>query len=465
MLRGPIHWHQGLFLQPQHFQRLNEQLPDMLAPLLARLTPHFWGLATGGVNPSALEAQRLDLLETSLLLPNSAIFLSCPGNAVCVPRIVTPDLVPADGSCTVYIGIRVTTVGQSNVTLVDSPAEMTGAPTRFAAPIEPEDVADLYGDGPKAQVRSLSYVLNFVFEHELEHAGDLELMPLARLVQDDGAIKLDSGYVPPCLSLSVSTVLSDLIRDLRDRILGKFSQLEGYKNLSSREFISADFTMLLMALRTLSRSAARLEQITESSCQSPWDAFGILRELVAELSVFSVDASATGTHWQDKRVIPAYAHDELGQCFSSVHDVIVSLLENISAAPRYVLRFTFEDSSWNVRLPPELAQGSPDDYGGFWLVLHSDSVEAEAMRQQVFQSLKVAPSSTMSSLLVRALPGLALIPSDGPPAGLPRRSGASYFQLTVDDAQWEEIIKSDSLSMHWADAPADLDAQLAILSR
>ena len=465
MLRGPIHWHQGLFLQPQHFQLLSQQLPAMLVPLLARMSPNFWGVAAGGVNPSALEAQRLDLLETSLLLPNSAIFLSCPGNAICTPRIITPDLVPADGSCTVYIGIRVTNPDQSNVTLADTPAEMAGAPTRFAAPVEPENVADLYGDGPAAQVRSLSYVLNFVFEHELEHAGDLELMPLARLVQDDGIIKLDSDYVPPCLSLSVSSVLSDLIRDLRDRILGKFTQLEGYKNLSSREVISADFTMLLMALRTLSRSAARLEQITESSCQSPWDAFGVLRELAAELSVFSVDASATGTHWQDKRVIPVYAHDNLGQCFSSVHSVIVSLLENISAAPRYVLRFTFEESSWNVSLPPELAQGSPDDYGGFWLVLHSETVDPESMRQQVFQSLKIAPSTSMSSLLVRALPGLVLIPSDGPPAGLPRRSGASYFQLTVDESQWEEIAKSDSLSMHWSDAPSDLDAQLAILSR
>ncbi|WPL16627.1 type VI secretion protein, family [Thiorhodovibrio winogradskyi] len=465
MLRGPIYWHQGLFLQPQHFQLLNQQLPEMLVPLLARLRPYFWGLAAGGLDPSALAARRLDLLETSLLLPNSAVLLSCPGNAVCAPRIIAPETVPAEGSCLVYLGLRCPSAGEPNLTLAPSITEMANAPTRLAAPVEPEDVADLYGDGPPAQVRSLSYVLNFVFEHELEHAGNLELMPVARLVQEDGDIKLDSGYVPPCLCLSVSSVLGALVRDLLDRILGKSAQLEGYKNLSSREFISADFTLLLMALRSLSRNAARLEQMLESPCQSPWEAFGLLRELAAELSVFSVDTDATGSHWQDKRVIPSYAHEDIGHCFASVHAVIVSLLENITAAPRYVLRFIFAESYWTLRLPAELAAGTPADYGGFWLVLHSDAVTPEVLRQQVFQSLKVAPGTTMSSLLVRALPGIALIPSDGPPAGLPRRGGTCYFQLTLDDTQWEEVIKSNTLALHWSDAPADLDAQLAILSR
>jgi len=465
MQRGPLYWHQGLFLQPQHFQLLNQQLPEMLIPLLSKLSPHFYGLISGGLNVSALAAQRLELAETSLLLPQSASVLSCPGNAVCAARLIQPDSIPADASRLVYIGIRATTPGEPSVTIAKTAAEMSSAPTRLAAPVDPENVADQYGDGPPAPVRTLSYVLNLVFEDELEHAGHLELMPLARLLRRDDAVILDDSYIGPCLSLNSSNLLMDMIRELRDRVLAKAANLEGYKNLSGRDSISADFTLLLMALRTLSRYAARLEMMVASPCQSPWEAYGILREFAAELSVFSVEADAMATTWEGDKVIPNYSHQDLGPCFYGINHVIFSLLENISAAPRYVLRFHFEAPLWKASLPQELALEPQSTFGGFWLVVHSDELEPHLLRQQVSDSLKIAANTAMNSLLVRALPGFQLLPSDGPPAGLPRRRGACYFELMINESQWQEVTQSQSLSMHWSDAPSDFDAQLAILSR
>ena len=53
-------------------------------------------------------------------------------------------------------------------------------------------------------------------------------------------------------------IRSYYVKELRDRVVGKTRQLEGYKNLSGRGGDTGELAVLLMALRTLSRFAARL---------------------------------------------------------------------------------------------------------------------------------------------------------------------------------------------------------------
>jgi type VI secretion system protein ImpJ len=62
--------------------------------------------------------------------------------------------------------------------------------TRFAATEDAEDVKDLHGNGPNAQVRHLQLVLKFFWESETDQLGDYELLPLARLERQGDAIVL-----------------------------------------------------------------------------------------------------------------------------------------------------------------------------------------------------------------------------------------------------------------------------------
>ncbi|TVR00703.1 MAG: type VI secretion system baseplate subunit TssK [Desulfovibrionales bacterium] len=463
MADGPIYWHQGLFLQPQHFQILNQQFSETLAPLVTNLIPYFWGVAGLKVNDAALAAGRFELAEIMVLLPTTAQVLHVPGNAVCGGRQLVMESIPVDGSLTVYVGLRAMRPGEPNVTVAESLSQMVAAPTRLAVPVEPESVPDGYGDGPPAQIRRMSYVLNVVFENELDQAGDLDLVPIARLTREGDRAALDATFVPPCLTLSGSAALAALLKELRDRVLGKARQLEGYKNLSGG--VNTEFTLLLMALRTLSRFAARLDHAVENHCLSPWNAYGMLRELVAELSVFSLDISALGENWQDERLVPDYAHTDLGRCFRGVRDVIVSLLEGISAGPRFVTRFEFKDPSWTAEIPNQILAETRTSGGEYWLVLHSELMDPQTMRESASQMLKLSATSAMGSLLVRALPGIPLAASDSPPAGMPRRHGAIYFRIGRESPLWSEIEKNGSIALHWTEAPEDLDAQLAVLTR
>jgi type VI secretion system protein ImpJ len=448
MSDGPIYWHPGLFLQPQHFQIMQRQMTDALAPVMAHVTPFFWGMAALSVNTAALAVGRLELTGIKLIFPSAAEMISFPGNAVCAGRQISVESIPVDGALTAYAGLRAVKPGEANVTVAETAAQMAVAPTRLAVPVAPETIPDIYGNGPPAQVRRMAYVLTLVFENELDQAGDMDLIPVVRLTREGDKINADPKFVPPCLTLSAAPILAAMLREIRDRVLGRARQLEGYKNLSARGAASGDFSLLLAA-----------------PCLSPWDAYGLLRELVAELSVFSLNVSVLGENWQDKKLVPDYSHTELAACFRATCDVIVHLLEGISAGPRFVTRFVFNDPYWTAQIPPQVLAETKASGGDFWLVLHSGKMAPDALGDSAARLLKLSVPSGMESLLVRALPGLPLAKSETPPPGMPRMQGALYFRIGRESPLWAEVEKAGHLAMHWSGAPDDLDAQLAVLGR
>ncbi len=465
MSEGPVYWHQGLFLQPQHFQIMNRQMFDILAPVVANLKPYFWGLASGEVNEAALDSGRLELSGIKVVFPSTATMIDVPGNGVCGGRSIMLEDIPVDGSLTAYLGIKVMRAGKANVTVAENISEMETAPTRLAVPVNPENVPDIYSDGPGAQIRLMSYVLNLVFENELDQAGDMDLIPVARLTREGDRISLDGDFVPPCLTVSSSEVLSSILREIRDRVLGKARQLEGYKNLSAGGSGSSEFILLLMALSKLSRFAARLDHAAETQSLSPWEAYGILRELTAELSVFSISIGALGEDQHGEKLVADYSHTDLGRCFRSIRDVIARMLEGISAGPRFVTRFEFRDPYWSAEIPRQILLETRTSGGEYWLVLHSESVDPDVFGKSASGMLKLSDTAGMESLLVRALPGIPLAAYEGPPPGLPRKEGAAYFRIGRESPLWSDVEKSGGLSFFWNEAPEDLDAQLAVLTR
>ena len=142
MSDGPIYWHPGLFLQPQHFQIMQQRMTGALTPVTANLAPYFWGVASMSINEGALAAGRLEFAEIEVLLPAAAEMITYPGNAVCAGRHIDMEAIPVDRALTAYVGLKALKPGETNVTEAASAGEMAAAPTRMAVPVTPELVHD-----------------------------------------------------------------------------------------------------------------------------------------------------------------------------------------------------------------------------------------------------------------------------------------------------------------------------------
>ena len=252
----PVYWHQGLFLQPQHFQ-LTDLLQQALArPYLDATLPFGWGVREIDIQTSALSRGTGHVNSLSAVFQDGT-YVQFPGNAVVRPRSFEKDWTYRDRPLTIYAGLHRFQENASNVTTV-SDLEEEGGNTRFVTLPDPEEVRDLYGEGPSALVKSLYFNIRLFWDSEIQHLDHYNLIPIAQVLWDGGAIKVSPTFIPPSLSLTSSRTLSGLAQEIRNECASRARQLEEFKTSGEdrAEASEAGSITYLLALRTLNRSGA-----------------------------------------------------------------------------------------------------------------------------------------------------------------------------------------------------------------
>ena len=65
----PVFWHQGLFLQPQHFQLAEQNQQARLYPYHHYLQPHFWGVCRLQLLASSLSHRTCEIESGEFIFP------------------------------------------------------------------------------------------------------------------------------------------------------------------------------------------------------------------------------------------------------------------------------------------------------------------------------------------------------------------------------------------------------------
>lgn len=457
----PLFWHQGLFLQPQHFQLQDQAVQTRLIPFLHYQQPHFWGVGALEIDPGALGSGSLSLQTGSFLFPDGT-YVELPGNALVDPRPFDGGALEGGKPLQAYLGLRKWHDTGENVTVLERREDLGGATSRFVAMADPEEVRDLHGNGPDGQVKRLHHLLRIFWESERDQLGDYLLIPLARLEKFGAEVRLSRRFVPPALALDAAEPLVGLVREIRDQLAARSHQLEQYKRqrgVQSAEFGSRDMVYLL-ALRTLNRHVPYLVHLTETRPVHPWGVYGALRQLIGELSSFSLRVNACGELDGGYRMLPPYDHRQLWECFSAARELVTQLLDEITAGPDYIIRLVHDGTYFGADLKPALLE----EGSRFFLALKTEE-EPQAVVQSLDTVAKLSAREHLPVLASRALPGLGLEYLPVPPQELPRRAHTLYFAIDRHHDQWELVARGHNLALYWDSAPADLEAELMIVER
>ena len=461
MMKRPLFWHQGLFLQPQHFQLKDLYDQSLLTPLHRFLNPHFWGIGDIEIQKASLGNLFFDLLSGQFLFPDMtyAVF---PDNAVIEARSFEGAWEEGGKTFTVYIGLKKWNDAGENVTVLSSLNNLFDVTTRFVTTTDAEEIEDLHQNGPSAQVKRLFYVIKIFWETEKDLLGDYELIPLACLEKDGDEIILSEQFISPCISLSGAKPLDKLVREIRDQISSRGRQLEAYKRergIHSAEFGTRDMVYLL-ALRSLNRYIPLLTHLTETKMIHPWSVYSVLRQLIGELSSFSGDISANGELDDGTPPLLGYDHQNLGECFSGAKTLITRLLDEITAGPEYIIQLLYDGTYFSVDLPPTIFEGRNQ----FFLVFETET-DPKNVLQTMENIAKLSSRQTLPILIARSLSGIKLDHLATPPQELPRRAHSIYFQIDHHSDQWDQVQKGNNLALYWDAAPQDLKVELMVVGR
>jgi len=460
-IQRPIFWHQGLFLQPQHFQLFELSLRSLLNPFNDYIAPYFWGIADIEIQKAALGTRSFSLLNGSFLFPDGThVVLS--KNAVINARSFDQAWVEGGKPFTVFIGIKKWNNAGENVTVVEKMDSVSDVTTRFVTTYDAEEVRDQHLSGPSGQVKMLYHTLKIFWETEKDQVGDYLLLPVAQLERNGEEVNLSQTFIPPSLLISGSEVLMKLIKEIRDQISARGHQLEEYKSqrgIQNAEFGSRDMVYLL-ALRSLNRYIPLLFHYTETQQVHPWTVYGILRQLIGELSSFSENITVMGELPDGTRLLPAYSHRNISECFSASRTLVSQLLDEITAGPDYVIPLVSDGTYYSAELKPAIFEGS----NRFYLVLKTEDDQKRVL-QSISTVAKLSSREHLPLLIARALPGIGLEHLAVAPQELPRRANSIYFAIDHHNEQWALVSRGHNCALYWDDAPEDMIVELMVVGR
>jgi type VI secretion system protein ImpJ len=460
-MERPLFWHQGLFLQPQHLQLADLHAQSLLTPVYRYLCPYPWGIGELEIQTAALDNLNFNLLRGDFVFPDMT-YIALPGNAIIEARSFDEAWVEGGKPLGVYVGLKKWNEIGENVTVLPRLSNLADVNTRFATTADPEEVQDLHQNGPPAQVQRLHHVLKVFWETEKDQLGEYQLIPVAQLERTGERVVLSEKFIPPALTVKSSEVLLRMIADTKDQIASRGRQLESYKRdrgIHTAEFGARD-TVYLLALRSLNRYIPLIEHVLASNHVHPWNVYGLLKQMIGELSAFSEQVDVMGELADGSQGVLDYDHRNLHGCFEGIGAIITKLLDEITAGPEYVFQLLFDGTYYASDLQPAIFEGA----NRFYLVF-----ETEADPQSVLQSLetivKLSSRESLPLLIARALPGIKITHLSEPPQELPRRARAIYCQVDHHSDQWAQVQQGHNIALYWDTAPEDLKTELMVVGR
>jgi len=456
----PIFWHQGLFLQPQHFQLSDQYQDARLFPYQTFMKPHFWGVCRIEMLASSLSHRTCEIESGEFMFPDGT-FVSVPGNAVVSPRSFEDEWVDPEKPFTIYLAIHKLSQFDDNATVLANLDEHAETTTRYITTAASEDVKDVYVEGNDAQVKFLRHALKIVFDNEKDELNDYEFIAIAQVMREGDAIIYNRQYLPPCVTIASVPELTRIVKEVRDEIIGRAMQLSAYKSPAhAKKDFDANMLRYKMALQSLSRFVPRLFHITESGNVHPWEVYGVLRELVGEISTFTDRVSVLGETADGERLVPAYEHNNLGNCFHQVSAMISQLLNEITIGPQFLVEMKFDEVAFSADVPAEFFTEHVD----FFLIVNTVE-DFEESQKSLLTAAKLSSRDMVETLVERSLPGVGMIYLSTAPPGLPRRPNSYYMRLDIHDDQWSSVVRQENVALLWAEAPEDTSIELVVVRK
>ncbi|MEX0885060.1 MAG: type VI secretion system baseplate subunit TssK [Phycisphaeraceae bacterium] len=447
-MAAEVHWHEGLFLQPHHLQAMSRAHGEAIAGLRAQLMPHPWGVVDARLSRDALENMLVRFDRLHVIMP-SGVELRVPEEAALPTLEIKRAFESTSDPITISLAVPLWDPNRANT--VENDGTEPWRIKRLYRLTESDRPDENTGENPHPVVlRSVNARLVL----DGEDTSDMEVLPLLRIVhatgEETGAPKQDPEFVPPCMTLSGSVVLRDMVRDLSNQVSAARQALvvQMTRGGFSIETMRGMQLEQVMRLRTLNRYAAGLATLAELPSMTPLAMYLALREMLGELAALNPG--------NDVFDVPRYDHHEPLAAFAAINEKLRSLLGGAVSEPW--LRVGFEaDGNGLIAALEDRHLADPTQY--FLAVQTRQDPQAVAALVEDADRFKLMPAA----LAGRAIYGVKLQEERHPPLGLPSRADLHYFRLLREESarMWERILADKAVAAVWPDQE-NSDFQLSL---
>lgn len=431
-----VHWHEGMFLRPHHFQAA-QRFETYLSGRNEKWDLHYnWGIRAIDLDRDALSNYRLVIRALQARLRD--------GTAVSVPEdgtLPALDLKPAfeagNNSFTIYLGVPTANLGKANVA---ENGKMDGA--RFTTDTQQLEDENTGVNPQPIQVRLLNFKLLLSTQ---DHAG-FEVLPIARIEKSSKAEstpQLDETYIPPVLACDAWQPLNaGIIQQIYDRV-GKKIELLAQQVVSrgiTFDSVAQGDPQIFNQLRVANEASALLSVLAFAQGVHPLPMYAELARLVGQLAIFGAQRRTPD--------IPRYDHDDLGTCFYRLKQYIDMLLD-IMVEPEYKER-PFVGAGLRMQVSLETAWLEPvwQMFVGVQSPLSTEE-NIRLLTKAGQLDMKIGSSDRVDEIFRLGQAGLRFGHSPRPPRALPATPGLVYYQINRESQleEWQNVQRSLTLAL------------------
>ena len=443
----PVHWYEGMFLQPQHFQAADRYARESSRRSEDWFHPFDWGFRTLDLDRDAA-ANSTAAVRSCEARFKDGTKLSVPDDAEVDPVELKGALSAASGEVTVFLAVPTLQKGRANV------AELpTADGPRYW--VETRDVDDENTGGFEQPIQFRRTRARLLLSGQ-DQTG-YEVLPLARIersAQAEAPPQLDLAYVPPLVSIDAWPPLWRSIQSLHHQIAARIDQLAAQlidRGISFDSQVPGDAERMLK-LSVLNGAFSELEAVAYLRGLHPLTTNRELCRLVGQLAIFSETRRPPN--------LPGYDHEDLGGCFYTVMKYIQLGLDTI--APSAFEKRYFERAG--ERLQVSMEPGWLTNTRSLFLGVETELSDQECQEVLDAMDMKVGSGSQVENYFRRRLKGLKLTPVARPPRALPAGAGTVYFQIERDQVFWNDVADTYTLGvrMNLAHATFQGDRKLSV---
>ncbi len=427
-----VHWSEGMFLRPQHFQMFSRQLGGMVADVWRRTQPFLWGFSDLEIAVDALETFSFALRRCEAVLRDGT-WVQFPTNLRVNPRDFKEALNASDGRMPVYLAIPLLRESEANTVGLDGGTG--GLDLRYQVEAIEASDENLGGPTRPIEIRKLSGRLLFGDE-SLEGYETLPVALLQRAGYGSNAPVLSTDFIPPLLNIAAWPDLVKLGESILHRVEAKHRYLRA-EVAEGRIVLDTEGTggwQPVFKLQIVGSFLHVLRQLTSSAGIHPFQLYLELTRLAGELSIFEDEGDVLN--------VPLYDHDRLGECFHALAYILERLLERILSGRFIRVEFKLEGGDVLIaRLRDEWLTRE----GVIYLCIESDLSDRELLSR--IETAKIGTSADLPLLKQRRLFGLDIELLKRTPGGLPARENLHYFSIAKEGPYWDGVARAREMAI------------------
>jgi type VI secretion system protein ImpJ len=453
-----VNWHEGLFLQPHHFQAWDRHWTERICTGERWQAPHSYGVLEFEINTDALAAGFLQVDVLRCKTPNGALIEWLHGGGS-ERRDLRPALeqaihasaeVPQSSSSAwqdrshhavdVYVGVPRLKLGNQNV---DSPEHRNGS--RFRAQwLDLPDETDAASVQP-VELRELNARL-LLSTDDLAGFDVLRLARVRRSEQDDVQVKLDPHYIPPLMDCAASSLLKTQILSSLYDLLQQYSEMYA-KQVMDAGGLHANTPVdiqRLMLLQIVNPVASVLRVLAHSKGIHPMTLYIELARLAGSLDLLHPNRVAKPT--------APYDHENLGGILFELKRRVVNAVEGLHKAPYRQCVFLGNERGLQVSLDRSMM----NSVKRWFIGVHQTSMSVDALQRLLTSGQldwKIGSVESVERLFTMRAPGIEIKRSPDIPGVLPKASNWHYFEIASTDVPaWQDVKSTGTMAIRFRDS-------------